>query len=209
MARKLCDSIEVITHMPNINIPVMEIVIIRMGSKDWTLYFIPLFVIILVEFIWPMLVYNKKKTLREKFEADEIAESIPRSKTILGRMQSFLGPIGYATIIIFFLLGKMSYDAGKAKALTQVKYYVLDDLTNTLAIRVYKDILICVKYNNVKKIINTSIILKKIDGNQPIELSLKEVGPLSFKEEKDLINKSITVENDTTIKYFSKDSITK
>jgi hypothetical protein len=187
--------------------PLWRLLLYGWESKDWLLYFIPLFIIILLEFILPLITYRKKKSLKEKFEADEIAESKPRSKTIFGRMQSFLGPIGYATILIFFLLCKMSYDAGIAKAHTQKKYYFLNDSTDTLVIRVYKDMIIGVKYNNVKKNINSSVILNKIGGNQPIELLFKNVGPLNFEDTENIIEISVTIENEIKPKVLSTDTL--
>lgn len=170
--------------------PIWRLLLYGWQSEDLFLYLFPLAILFLFEFVWPIVVFHKKKTLKEKFEADEIAESLPRSKTIFGRLRSLLGPIGYFSILLFLLLGKLSYDAGKAKAHTQIEYYLLGESVDTLVLRVYKTIIICTNLDDDLKTLKSSIVIKRIDGDVPIVLILKDIGPLNFENDEELVDKT-------------------
>lgn len=153
-------------------------------KQDWLIYAIFLVIIVIFEFLWPILVYKKEESFKNRFIADEDAEVGPRSRTITGRLTTIIGPVAYMIILLFFLGSYFASMSGKAEAITKKEYFLLIDEPNIVVVRIYSDHLICVRFDEKTKEIQPFLIIRKIEDEKNLELARKEVGPLQFPRTK-------------------------
>ena len=164
-------------------LPVWHLINYGFRKNDLIFYSIIFAIILLFEFIWPIIVFRDKKSLREKFIADEIAEADPRSKTLFGRLQSVIGTTGYTIVLVILLGGIFAGTAGEVKAKTQDQYLVSVSDPTIAVIRFYKDRALCVRINPENHSFN-GIVMHHYAANNS-EFKEVKVGPLSKLEKEE------------------------
>jgi len=157
-------------------LPIWHLVNYGFRKQDLIYYSIIFGIIILFEFIWPFIVFRDKKLLRERFIADEIAESEPRSRTLFGRLQSSLGTAGYTIVLLIFLSGILAHTAGEARAKTQDRYLISVSDPTIAVIRFYKNRVLCVRFNPKKHSFRSIVMYHYTDNNA--EFKEIKIGPL-------------------------------
>jgi hypothetical protein len=161
--------------------PISNLINYGLRKEDIKLYLITFCIIILLEILWPFIIFRKEKSIKNRFIADEIAESKVKARGILGRLHLSIGPL-FSNLIYIIILGAiLANSAGKAKAITQKEYYLLGDNSNIVIIRIYSDMLIGISVDSKTKLIGEKIIIQKIGENHKIELFSSKIGPLNFK----------------------------
>jgi len=170
-------------------VPIWHLANYGFRKKDWILYIILFTIIGFFEVLWPLFVYGNKKTLREKFIADEIAEA--GKPTIWLRLHSAVGPMAYSLIIVAILGGWLSYSAGRAAAVTKKQFFLWKDRTDIAVVRIYPDLLICVPFNREDKKIKPQLILRRIADTDITELVSESIGPLQMEVPETPTNKKL------------------
>jgi hypothetical protein len=158
--------------------PIWHLLNYGFRTQDWVYYGIFLVFIVILELVWPLLVFRKKGSLRERFIADEIAEASPQERTIFGRIFDAFGPGAYGLLLLFVIGSLLAHTAGRAKAETQKEYFVFADAPDVAVVRIYHDTIIAVPFDRRTRTIQSQVIVWKI-GTEKVALTLdKDVGPL-------------------------------
>ena len=165
-------------------LPIWWVLNYGIRREDLWFFLLILGLVALFEFIWPIIMFRGKKTLLEKFEADEIAEQGHRSRTLFGRLFSVVGPFFYVIILVSYLGCRLAFEAGRAKALTSKDFFVLDNLPDVAIVRVYPDLLIGLPFEKETKTVRGDLILMKVSENVMIRMSRINAGPLKVKQDK-------------------------
>jgi hypothetical protein len=162
-----------------LGIPAWHLINYGFRVKDLSFYAIMIGIWIIFEIIWPILFFRDRGSLRDRFIADEIAEEEPRSRTIFGRLQSAIGPLGFGVVLLVLLGGWLAQTAGVAKAKTQRMYLVYASDPTLVAVRLYHDRALCVRINPNTRSIDSILVRPSVDCET--ELKMQEVGPLQQK----------------------------
>jgi hypothetical protein len=159
-------------------VPFWHLINYGFRAQDWVIY-VSFFIIIAVfELFWPLLVYRDKSTLREKFIADEIAESKVRERGIAGRVYAAFGPAAYGLLILFIFGGTLAHTAGRAKATTQKAFFVFADEPDIAVVRMYRDMIIAIPFDRKTKILQAQLVIRRI-GTENLTLRFNaDAGPL-------------------------------
>lgn len=156
-----------------------HLIIYGLRVQDWILYVFWIVFIGIFEFLWPLLVYHDKPTLRERFIADEIAESRVRARGVASRIFAAFGPAAYGLLVLFVLGGTLAYTAGRAKATTQKEFFVFAEAPNTAVIRIYGDMILAAPFDKETKTLQAKVVIRKI-GIDNVNLILDtDAGPLA------------------------------
>jgi hypothetical protein len=152
--------------------------------QDWPVYAIPLVLIAIFEFFWPLLVFSNKPTLRERFIADEITEAQVRDRGIAARILVAFGPAAYGLLVLFVLGGMLAHTAGRANAETQEEYFIFANAPDVAVVRVYNDRVIGVSFDRGTRDVQPQVTVQKI-GTEKLILTLDvNVGPLKKQRPK-------------------------
>lgn len=162
-----------------LGIPAWHLINYGFRLEDLFLYVIMIGIWIVFEIIWPVLVFRDRGSLRDRFIADEIAEEEPRTRTIFGRLQRAIGPLGFGVVLLVLLGGWLAQTAGVAKAKTQQMYLVYASDPTLAAVRLYHDRALCVRINPKTRSIDSILVRPSIDSEA--ELKMREVGPLQHQ----------------------------
>jgi len=162
-----------------IGLPVWQLVNYGYRRNDLVYYIFIITIIILLEIVWPLVVFRGKGDFKERFIADEVAEAGPRSRTIFGRVYTALGPMGYGFVLLFLIGGGLADSAGDAKARNEEEYLVYISDPNLAIIRLYQNRSLCVRIDREKREFVSISVRPSVDGQA--ELKKIKVGPLKEK----------------------------
>jgi len=150
--------------------------------------FLILFLILFDFIIMPLITQRGKGSYFEKLEAVERKEREDKGegKSLLKILQSTRG----GTIVLNLILGLLilltvCYNMGRAKALAQTDFLLLDEEKPTVVLKVYGDLLICASFNKDSKQIEENLTIKNLTRQDTLKLTNKEVGPLRLAATKD------------------------
>ncbi len=146
--------------------------------KDLSLYLGVAGFLILVEVVWPILVYRKKGKIRERFIADEEAEASTRDRLLWSRLFMAVGPTAYLLGLAIFFGGQMASTAGDAKARRQTEYLVYASEPEVAVVRFYDDVALCVHVDVAKRTVDR-IILRPNTG-KGMTFKKATIGPLEL-----------------------------
>jgi len=164
-----------------ISFPFWNLLNYGLRKQDILFYIIIFIIIIFFEIIWPIMVFRNEKSIKDKFIADEIAESKTRERGILGRLHEAIGPL-FSNLIYIIILGSiLAHSAGRARAFTQEQFNLLGDNSNIVVVRIYSDTLVAVPVDLKTKMVEKKIIIQKFGENNRLELVPSQIGPLKFK----------------------------
>jgi hypothetical protein len=149
-------------------------------KEDWPYYVVPIAAIILLELIWPLVIFRGEGSLRERFIADEMAEAPVRERSILSRGVALLGPAAYVLVFLLLLGGFLASDAGDAKAKIQDEYLIDATDSSVAVIRLYRDSALCVHVDRSAKTFD-EIIVKPVRDSSTRFLTEK-IGRLRRKK---------------------------
>jgi len=159
-------------------IPVWFLLNYGFARKYWLAYSIAPIYIIVFEVLWPLVVFRKRGSIRERFVACEKADNEALSRNIGSRVHAALGPVVYY-LFFFALLGTFFASvAGRGKAVTQEEYFVLSDAPNVVVLRVYGDKIIAAQFDRESKTVSAQLVIQEI-GSEKLRLTREpKLGPL-------------------------------
>jgi len=145
--------------------------------KEWVWFAVFISVMLLIEFLIPLLTHKDKGTYKEKlYESDKNNDE---AETFYDFM---IKKFGIKVFIIFFLLFISSIfinAIGKSKALKKVAFPILVE-EQLIVLRTYSDRLICIDLKGDKKREYTIIDLDKCEK---ISFNIDKIGPLKINDE--------------------------
>lgn len=172
--------------------PVLQVkaarAVLVFGMVGWQLFHygfrtidIPFYLIVIgiwfvFEVLWPLVVFWRKKGIKQRLIADEEAEASPLGRTVLGRLYKSVGPSGYSFIVIAILGTWFASSAGDAKARTQTSYLVFSSNPAISVVRLYPEQALCVRLAPKSRKIMGLLVVPT--GNGEIEFRKKEIGPI-------------------------------
>lgn len=166
-------------------IPLWHLLNYGFRAQDWIFYVVFFVFVGVFEIIWPLLVFRKEPTLRERFIADEIAEAPVMKRGIASRIFAAFGPAAYGLFVLLILGGSLAHTAGRAKASTQREYFVFADAPDIAVVRMYHDTILAVPYDKKTRTVKAQVIIRKI-GTENVKLMLDvDAGPL--KQRKNMV----------------------
>jgi hypothetical protein len=99
--------------------------------------------------------------------------------TLMRDILQMFGPRAYGMIAMLILFSGFAWIYGLAKAETQTEYFLLNDSSEAVIIRIYSDRILAVPFDRKNKTFRPEVIIRKID-QKDIRLTLDEsVGPLT------------------------------
>lgn len=142
--------------------------------KEWLPFFIPIIIVTILDFGFPLF-RKDKKTYLEKFKAQvEIDKSVHSLTSLFlrGKVNKEILFIILALISFF----TFSYSLGRSNALKQKEYLVTNENKPRVVLRIYdnKLILVPLSKNTVKKIFS----VQELAEDPKLELILEKIGPL-------------------------------
>lgn len=162
-------------------LPVWDIINYGIRKDSWIFFVIVLGAILIFEFIWPLVKFRGKKSLIEKFTADESAETNIAVRSLVDRIAALLGSTGYTVLFVIMVSSFLVHYAGRADAKTQEEYMVRIDQPNIAIIRIYPDVIIGMYFDRKTKEIQPHMVLQKL-GDEGINVLIGEkIGPLKLK----------------------------
>ena len=163
-------------------VPVWHLSNYGFRTQDWVFYVFFAVFIGIYEFVWPFLVFRDKPTLRERFIADEVAESGVRERGIPGRIYAAFGPAAYGLLILFVLGSSLAHTAGKAKATNKEEYFVFASDPDTAVIRMYRDKIVAVPFDRKAKTLQAQVVIRKLGTEKVVLMLDANVGPLKRRK---------------------------
>lgn len=158
--------------------PLWNLYLYGWRTSDITFYIIIFALLIFPELIWPLIAYKHKKTLKEKMIADVRAEQGFYRKNIGTKITLLFGTPIYMVFFTSVIGVMLSHNAGIAKSITQDEFFTLNNEPNVVIVRVYSDLLIGVGFDKNKMTLNDTIFLKKLDGDNAVNLTLEKIGQI-------------------------------
>lgn len=148
--------------------------------RFWKTSFFGILVVASFFFLFPLISQRSKGSYLEKLRADDEYDA----EHAEGLLVTLARSVGYKNwyylfwlTVIFVIVGA----AGEAKAIKEKEFFVLASSPNTVVLRIYGGKIICAPFDREDRKVERSLIIHKVLGNQPLELRLEEVGPLSLK----------------------------
>jgi hypothetical protein len=159
-----------------IGLPIWHLINYGFRRNDLFFYIFMGAFIFVFEIIWPLFVFKDKENLVERFIADEVAEAVPRSRTLFGRVYTSLGPAGYGFVLLILIGGLLADSAGDAKAKNEKEYLVYNSDPSLAVVRLYHDRSLCIRIDREKREFDSISVRPSVDGQA--ELKKAKVGPL-------------------------------
>jgi len=158
-------------------IPIWTFFSFGFRQKDIVLYLFVIFLLVFIEFLWPIVVYKKEGSLLDRFVADEAREGPARSRTLISRLAAISGPFAYILIILGLFGSSLARITAQAKAQKQSEYSVLVNEPTLAVIRLYSDKILGVKFDEETKRLNGKFVLIPIDSKSDFQFVWKKIGP--------------------------------
>lgn len=158
---------------------VWNLIVYGFRREDLFYYITTICILTLFEIIWPAVVFSDKKSLKDRFIADEIAEAETRRKAIFGRIFRALGPAGYILVLLVLLGGWLAHSAGDARAKTERHYLVYVSDPTLAIVRLYQQRALCIRVDPEKRLLTSIVVRPTVDANE--ELRKEDVGPIKYK----------------------------
>jgi len=136
-------------------------------------------VLLLFEFMLPLIIHRKKPSIIARFEAYEASEDDTRAKALLGRIQAVTSPVAYTLIIGSLLALYLAHSAGTAAAARSKEFYFLVEDPTSLVVRVYPDSVITVGFDPNTNTVKSAFLVRSI-GEHGVALERKHVGVVRF-----------------------------
>lgn len=153
-------------------------------GKEWKEYTGPIItfsIIILIEFLWPLVTCRERKTYSEKLMGQEEIER--RMDPIYRKFFDYINiKFGRHNVSIFLLTALFLlfvYQVGLIKA-KQREYFWQIEGDQKIIIRIYGDNLICASFDTEKHILDNLLNIIKISPENKLSLKMMKVGRLKI-----------------------------
>jgi hypothetical protein len=128
-----------------------------------------------LDFLFPLITQRKKKTYREKLEAQQAHDA--QTTSFLTRVSQRLG--GTANVIIFLIMALIvTYYAGQSSAMRQHEFLIASTFPDFVVIRTYGDTMICAQFDKNEQIVHPVFRFLKIAEDSDIIFTLEKIGPI-------------------------------
>jgi hypothetical protein len=171
-------------HLPRILVAICFFVIypiLMFGFSGWRIWILPLVFFSLMAFmtlILPLWGHKKAGNISQRYDA--MMEAERNSKPDL--TDKFAARFGtVASFMVAILIGLMifTYWSGRAEAVNQRNFLVVNSVPEMVVLRIYGDNMICAPFNRETKEVQKSFIIIKAAEDPKLTFNLEEVGPLT------------------------------
>jgi hypothetical protein len=175
-----------VRNSPFLIILLVMLIIYNGTGEFWGWLFVAGLVLI-GEFIFPLVTQRGKMTYREKLEANEkmVGDHDDSSSSLIGILGSTPGglagvcAVGYFVLILYF-----SFALGTSKALKQKDFLVVADKKKMVVLRVYDGQLLCVPFDRATKRLERSLVLLDRSKENGLRLDWEQLGPLPVRDKR-------------------------
>ena len=161
----------------------LTVIVLYKGDRTFLLLYAGVIVVILlIEFLFPLLFHRDKKTWEEKASAQEEVERKAEENSLLDRLFNALrekiGASNYGILFILILILLHAKVVGNAEAVTQDSFFVLQPDANKAVIGITEQEIIAVEFDRNTKQLSGKVYVIKTNKNPNIELMKEKIGPL-------------------------------
>lgn len=159
-----------------------KILIYGYAWKEWIFAVFIFLILIIVEFVHPIIFRKDKKTLEEKLLAQEELESKIIEKDLFRKIVLMIGRMPFIFIFAALFFLSIANDIGKNEAMKQKIFPVVETDFPSVAIRIYSQSIIAVSFDEETKTLQKKLfILDKGDlYQQGLYLDYQDIGPLTY-----------------------------
>jgi hypothetical protein len=155
------------------------------GLSNWPVFIFHLVMLVLVAAIFlllPMIIHRKKGKVIERLEEQQkIDQSV---LSIYDVIASRFGRESLLVIALSILSINFAENAGRAQAMKQTEFLVLNTEPEMVVLQIYEENMICAPFNRNTKEVETRFRFVKIAEDPKLILNLEKVGPLHPYEPK-------------------------
>jgi len=158
---------------------VIMLLIYQTAWKQWLWVLIVAAVILIIEFLWPFIFQKDKKTLEEKFLAQEKIEREVLTNDLFGRISEKMGRSMLQFLFLSVVLLSIAFNMGRSEALNQTSFVLLGLNSNKAVIRIYSQNLIVIEFDREsKRVANSFLLINRDNFDESTPLITEEIGPL-------------------------------
>ncbi len=139
-------------------------------------------VLLMIEFLWPFIFQKDKKTLEEKFLAQEKIEREVISNDLFSRIIEKIGRSIFQFLFLSLVLLSIAFNMGRSEALNQKSFVLLGLNSNKTVIRIYSQNLIVIEFDREsKRVANSFLLINRDNFSESTPFITEEIGPLIIK----------------------------
>ena len=138
-------------------------------------------ILLIIEFLWPFIFQKDKKTLEEKFLAQEKIEREVLTSDLFGKISKKIGRPIFQCLFLFIVLLSIAFNIGRSEALNQKLFVLLGSNSDKAVLRIYSQSLIVIEFDREnKKATKSFFLIDRGDFNESMPLITEEIGPLTI-----------------------------
>lgn len=167
---------------PRITLLVIMVFICSLSYGIGWLLFFTLSIIILFEFILPLIIHRKHKDYQSKLDAQDKLDK--EADTLFNIIIQRINPRWILLLLAIFIMSVISESLGRYKAVKQEKFFVINtSMGPAVVLRIYNEKFICAPFIKETKELQGSFFIINMPTQSELVLTKENIGPFKIKKQ--------------------------